>query len=528
MVNVLGIVDLPLLVFALVPLGTAALLIFLEVLIKVSRLQKNIFHIIAILGALVDIVLAYLFAYSFINQTALQYYEESLIVTLKADATSLFFIVIFTTIHFAVSIYCVNFMDKWDELPRFYALLLAVVAGLNMIVLVTDYFTLFVAWEGMVLCAYAMVGFYRDVEASEAGFKYLIMSSSGSVIFLYGVALLYGVVGKIDFASLATTPATNNLVLALGIVFIILGFGITASMFFLNTWLPDAHPAAPPPAHAMLSGIIVIGGTYGILRTVILVVPLDQITLNASAFIVSNWNYILIVLGILTSLQGNLYALIQFMRTDPHARNLKRILAFSTISHMGYLITGLGAANLLGLSGVLFHALSHALAKGILFMITGFLIISTGTYYLDYYKGLGRRDWVLGACLIVGLFSLASVPLTAGFWSKLQIMLALFTMAGPSDPVAMMFGIGAGLAMLIFTIIAAAGYLWIIKYVIMDKSDQDQEYIDGFDKVSKNWRLSWSMKFSIVFLSILTLIIGVAPWMVTEFALGAASALLGI
>ncbi|MHA1170148.1 MAG: proton-conducting transporter transmembrane domain-containing protein, partial [Candidatus Hodarchaeales archaeon] len=216
-----------------------------------------------------------------------------------------------------------------------------------------------------------------------------------------------------------------------------------------------------------------------------------------------------------------LFALIQFMRSDPQARNLKRIFAFSTISHMGYLITGLGAGNILGVSGVLFHALNHALAKGVLFMITGYLIFSTGTYYLDQYKGLGRRDPFIGTCLVIGLFSLASIPLTGGFWSKLQIILALF------DEKLGFPGLLAGILMLIFTFFAAAGYLWIIKYIVMDKSDQDQKYIDGFDKVSGNLRYSWSMKLAIGFLAALVLITGLLPGPFIDFALQASTFLFG-
>ncbi|MHA1214424.1 MAG: complex I subunit 5 family protein [Candidatus Hodarchaeales archaeon] len=512
MVAVFGIEisNLPLIIFALVPLGTASLLIFLERFIKVSRMQKNIMHIIAFIGAASDLCLALLFGYSILTDGVTQY-SSSLLITLGGDVVSFFFIMIFTTVHFAVTLYCINYMEQFDELPRFYALLLTVVAGLNLITLSTDFFTLFVAYEMMNLCAYAMVGFYRSKESSEASFKYLIMSSTGAILMLYGVALVYGTTGYIDFATLATLTPKNNLIFAVAGIFIILGFGVTAAMLFFNTWLPDAHPAAPPPAHAMLSGIITLGGTYGILRTLFLIVPLDSLT-NV------NWNMVLIFVGILTTLQGNLFALIQFLRTDPKARNLKRIFAFSTISHMGYLITGLGAGNMLGISGVLFHALSHALAKGVLFMITGFLIYSTGTYYLDKYKGLGRRDPLIGVCFVIGNFSLASIPLTSGFWSKLQIILGLFENGDP-------LGIFAGTTMLIFTFFAAAGYLWLIKYIVFDKSDQEQEYIDKFDEVTFNRRRSWSMKTAIVLLTIFVVLIGIFPGPVADFALRAASIL---
>ncbi|NHJ01069.1 MAG: hypothetical protein EAX86_02955 [Candidatus Heimdallarchaeota archaeon] len=511
MVNILGF-DLPLFVFALVPMTTASLLVLLERFLNVSRTQKNIMHIIAFMGAATDVILAFLFGYAILNSTGNEF-SSTFIINLGADVTSLFFILIFTTVHFAVTVYCINYMEQFDELPRFYALLLTVVAGLNLIALSTDFFTLFVAYEMMNLCAYSMVAFYRNVESAEASFKYLVMSSSGALLMLYGVALVYGTTGSISFEALAAMSPMNNLVLSIGGILMILGFGVTAAMLFFNTWLPDAHPAAPPPAHAMLSGIITLGGTYGMLRTLFLIIPLDALT-------GANWNIVLIVVGILTTLQGNLFALIQFLRSDPQARNLKRIFAFSTISHMGYLITGLGAGTILGIGGVLFHALSHALAKGVLFMITGFLIYSTGTYYLDQYKGFGRRDPLIGVCFVIGNFSLASIPLTSGFWSKFQIILGLFENGNP-------IGVFAGITLLIFTFFAAAGYLWLIKYIVFDKSDQDPKYIENFDSVTFSRRKSWSMKAAIVFLAILVVLIGIFPGPVADFAIKAATALLG-
>ncbi|MHA1444416.1 MAG: proton-conducting transporter transmembrane domain-containing protein, partial [Candidatus Hodarchaeales archaeon] len=218
-----------------------------------------------------------------------------------------------------------------------------------------------------------------------------------------------------------------------------------------------------------------------------------------------------------TSLQGNIYVLIQFMRKDPQARNLKRIFAFSTISHMGYLIIGLGAGNVFGVGGTLFHALNHAAAKGVLFMITGYLIYSTGSYYLDHYKGLGRRDPIIGVCFTIGIFSLASIPLTGGFWSKLMIILGVFNNSNP------VFGVIAGLAVLFITFFAAAGYLWLIWYLVMMKPDQDEKYFKGFDAMTM--RNGGFMKLAIVSLTIFVLFLGFFPTAFMEFAIKAASAL---
>ncbi len=517
MANILGF-ELPLLIFVALPVITTFLLIGVERLLNVSKTKKAISHLIAVLSSILDLILAIFFGMELLKSSSPHpTIAESVLLVLKADLTSMFFIFIFTLIHAAVCIYSINFMHKYNDLAHFYAILFAVIAGLNLIVLVTDYFTLFVAWETMVLCAYAMVGFYRSRESSEAGFKYLMMSSMGSLLYLFGVALLYGIAGTLSFDGLkALNPLMESPILYIAILCMIFGFGVTAAFFFLNTWLPDAHPAAPPPAHAMLSGIIVIGGTYGILRTVFTVIPVTMADIGGT-FQGSAWSNFLIIIGILTSLQGNIYALVQFMRKDPQARNLKRIFAFSTISHMGYLITGLGAGNLLGIGGTLFHALNHAIAKGVLFMITGYLIYSTGSYYLDHYKGLGRRDPVIGICFTIGLFSLASIPLTGGFWSKLMIILGLFN---NSDPI---FGIFAGLCALLITFFAAAGYLWLIWYLVMMKPDQDEKYVKGFDAMTL--RNGGFMKLSIVSLTVFVLILGFFPTVIADFAITAANAL---
>jgi multicomponent Na+:H+ antiporter subunit D len=515
MVNLLGF-EIPLLIFVALPVVTAFLLIAVERLVSVSKTKKIISHSIAVLSSILDLVLAVVFSIDLLNSTS-TVISETVLLDLQADLTSLFFILIFTIVHAAVCIYSIGYMHEHNDLAHFYAIIFAVVAGLNLIVMVKDYFTLFVAWEGMVLCAYAMVGFYRSKESSEAGFKYLMMSSTGSLIYLFGVALLYGIAGTLTFDGLAAlNPLPESFILYIAVLCMIFGFGVTAAIFFLNTWLPDAHPAAPPPAHAMLSGIIVIGGTYGILRTIFTVLPVTMADIGGS-FQGSGWSNLLIVIGILTSLQGNIYTLIQFMRKDAQARNLKRIFAFSTISHMGYLIIGLGAGNVLGIGGTLFHALNHAAAKGVLFMITGYLIYSTGSYYLDHYKGLGRRDPIIGICFTIGLFSLASIPLTGGFWSKLMIILGVFNNSNP------IFGVTAGLVILFVTFFAAAGYLWLIWYLVMMKPDQDEKYIKGFDAMTM--RNGGFMKLAIVSLTIFVLFLGFFPTAIADFAVMAANAL---
>jgi formate hydrogenlyase subunit 3/multisubunit Na+/H+ antiporter MnhD subunit len=185
---------------------------------------------------------------------------------------------------------------------------------------------------------------------------------------------------------------------------------------------------------------------------------------------------------------------------------------------MGYLLTGLGTANVMGISGVLLHALNHAVAKGIMFMIAGYLILSTGAYYLDQYKGLGRQDPVIGICLVIGLFSLASIPFTGGFWSKLQLILGLFENGYP-------IGVFAGVSLLGLTFFAAAGYLWIIKYIVMDHPDMDTKNAQNIKSLS--FRKSGFMKLAIVILTLFVVILGLLPGPFANFTIQAANFLLG-
>ena len=233
MIVIFGL-NFTLITLVITPLFFSFLLILVEKKLTSSRLKKNIVHTLSIIGAIFNLFFALLFS-SEILKTGQEFFIDTTFLVLKTDLTSLFFILIFTTIHFVVSIYCINFMDQFDDLAFFYALLFALVTGLTLIVMASDFFTLFVAYEGMVLCAYSMVGFYRNLESSEAGFKYLMMSSTGSLLLLFGLALLYGVVGNLNFTYLASVNLESSLMLSLAVILMVLGFGITASMFFLNT-----------------------------------------------------------------------------------------------------------------------------------------------------------------------------------------------------------------------------------------------------------------------------------------------------
>ncbi|MCD6446182.1 cation:proton antiporter, partial [Candidatus Bathyarchaeota archaeon] len=179
---------------------------------------------------------------------------------LRVDALSVFAAAIFLAMGFLVTVYSLKYMERDTGLSLYYTLLLAMITGMLGVVAAGDFFTLFVFWEFMCIPSYVLVAFRKQQwEPVEAGFKYLVMSSAGSATILYGMSILYGLTGTLNFAQLSVvmTSVAGNVWGYVSLAFILIGFGVKASMFPLHTWLPDAHPAAPSSISALLSGIVI-------------------------------------------------------------------------------------------------------------------------------------------------------------------------------------------------------------------------------------------------------------------------------
>jgi formate hydrogenlyase subunit 3/multisubunit Na+/H+ antiporter MnhD subunit len=198
----------------------------------------------------------------------------------------------------------------------------------------------------------------------------------------------------------------DNLGLLLSLLFVLVGFGITAAIVPFHMWLPDAHPAAPSPISSLLSGVVIKIGIYGIIRIVIPFFSSIQPTLQI----------ILTLLAVSSMFLGNLLALIQ---TD-----LKRLLAYSSIANIGYILLGLSLNTFKGFVGSLFHILNHALIKGLLFMISGVFLYSTGKRDLDSLAGVGKKMRISGALFALASLAIIGVPLLNGFIGEMLIIRA--------------------------------------------------------------------------------------------------------
>jgi len=331
-------------------------------------------------------------------------------VTLQADGLSLILAITTLTLGTVVIFYSRPYLLGEHNENHYYALLLILMAVIIGLGCATDLFNLWIWFEAMTLSTYFLVGFHLEQKgAIEATVKYLVQSAVGSVLILIAIALVLLQTGSLTFKAL-TGPAP---VLQVAALLFLVGFGLKAALVPLHTWLPDAHSQAPSGISAMLSGVVIEAGLVAVVRTLS---PLLELG--------STWGIVLASFGALNMLVGNLLALRQ--------TGVKRLLAYSSLSHMGYMLLGLGIAGLAGqplaAQGAFFHLINHGLMKGLAFLAAGAFLyaIPKGHSVLtitDLSGAAQRYPWVALA-LSAALFSLSGLPPLAGFMSKWQIFAA--------------------------------------------------------------------------------------------------------
>ncbi len=315
----------------------------------------------------------------------------------EVDRLNAFIGLIITGMASLVAIYSIKCIK--DRRHRFYTLLCLMTAGLLGVCLTGDIFNMYVFFEILSISSYGLVAFFLDKNAIEGAFKYLVMGSLGSSLLLLGIAILYGLTGTLNFADLALRVShSREFMIALGLI--IGGFSLKAAIMPFHMWKPDAIEGTPIPMGALFSTVTAAIGVYGILRLLFV-------------FGMLQLNIMLIILGVITMLAGALLALVQV--------NVKRMLAYSGISQVGYIVMAIGLGTYAGYEAGLYHILNNALIKGLLFMAIGCVIYITGKENLDE---MGVRNRTLLVCTGVGVLSMAGVPPLNGFVSKWLIFMA--------------------------------------------------------------------------------------------------------
>ena len=389
--------------FIAVPLGAAFLMLIL------AKLWRGFAGLIAFLVSLCLVI----FSISNIGKEASIYrmgnWPPPWGIVLVSDGLSTLLLLTISIIGFLAIVFSLQYMDRYTAKPKYYALFMLLVAGMNGVVLTGDFFNLFVFLEIASIASYALVAFGCEHEELEASFKYLILSGVASTFILLGIAILYSLTGTLNMADVARSigAMTSNSAVLFATSLFIMGFGLKAALVPFHPWLPDAHPAAPAPISAMLSGVLIKAlGVYALTRLIFNIFGLSPLISS-----------VLMVLGGLSMVVGGLLAIGQ--------DDLKRMLAYSSISQIGYVIVGLALGTPLGVLGGLFHLINHATFKSLLFLSSGAIEYSTDTRKLSMMGGLGQRMPVTTTSATVGFLSISGIPPLNGFWSKLIIVIAL-------------------------------------------------------------------------------------------------------
>ena len=342
-------------------------------------------------------------------------------INLVLDGLSSLLLLAIGVVAAAAMLFSAGYMEQYTAKPKYLSLFLLMVAGMNGVVLSGDIFNLFVFLEIASLASYALVGFGCEHEELEASFKYMVLGSIGSIFVLFAVALVYGNTGTLNMAYISQiiqNAGSLNHGLAFALALFIVGFGLKAALVPFHAWLPDAHPSAPAPISAMLSGILIKTlGLYALIRVVF----------NIFGVSVSI-GWLLIALALLSMIIGAFLAIGQW--------DIKRLMAYSSISQIGYVILGIGlgavliaqganpAWSSLAILGGLFHLVNHAVYKSLLFLTSGSVQMSTGTRQLREMGGLAEKLPFTRATCTVASASIVGIPPFSGFWSKLILIIA--------------------------------------------------------------------------------------------------------
>lgn len=323
------------------------------------------------------------------------------------DELSTLILIIVNLVALMATIFSINYMEKFTEKNRYYCLFLLMLAGMNGVILAGDLFNMFVFLEIASIASYSLVAFGTESEELEAAFKYQVMGTIASAFILLGIALLYSYSGTLNMADMARVLSSKDATLTIFVTgLFIMGFGIKAAIMPFHAWLPDAHPSAPAPISAMLSGVLIkVLGIYTLIRIVFNVFGLTQVVSN-----------IFMVLGAISIIIGAILAIGQ--------KDFKRLLAYSSISQVGYIILGIGLGTPLGILGGLFHLLNHSVFKSLLFLNSGAVVYATGTRDMKKMGGFNKKMPVTGASSFIASMSIAGIPPFSGFWSKLIIIIA--------------------------------------------------------------------------------------------------------
>ncbi|MFX1482895.1 MAG: NuoM family protein [Promethearchaeota archaeon] len=349
-------------------------------------------------------------------------------------------------------VYAVGYTAHSENKPTFFANTLFFLMGMQWVTMATNIIEFFIAWELMLVPSYFLILFWGLPETRKrTAMKFWLYTQSGAVCILVGFGLLYSLTSSFVLVNIEAG------IIALGVqietlakvIFILLaaGFLVKMAVFPIHWWLPPVHAEAPTPISVLLSGAMIETGAYALVR-------FGTITLNAAAAALAFW---IAALGVITMFYGGFMALAQ--------KDIKRLLAYSSVSQMGYVLFALGVFTTTGVAGGLFHLINHAFSKGLLFMTAGAVIHQTGIRDITKMGGLSNKMPITAAAAAFGMMSIAGSPPLSGFASEFLMFLGGFDHAIVYNPITHAI-IGYDLAFLALTIFAVSSSILSAGYML--------------------------------------------------------------
>ncbi|MEV1333921.1 Na+/H+ antiporter subunit D [Micromonospora costi] len=365
-------------------------------------------------------------------------------IVLVADQLAALMLVVSAAVTLCVLLYSIGQgqADIGESAPItiYHPTYLVLTAGVTNAFLAGDLFNLFVGFEILLAASFVLITLGGTETRIRTGSTYVVVSILSSMVFLASVGLVYAATGTLNMAQLAerldALPEGVRLALQL---MLLLAFGVKAAVFPLSAWLPDSYPTAPAPVTAVFAGLLTKVGVYAIIRTETLLFPGGQV------------GTLLLVVAGLTMLIGILGAVAQ--------SDMKRLFSFTLVSHIGYMIFGVGLSSLAGLSGAIFYVVHHITIQTTLFLVAGLVEVRAGSTDLHRLGGLARVAPLLGVLFFVPAMNLAGVPPLSGFLGKLGLLQAGVA-AGGALPAAL---VAAGAATSLLTLYVASR-VWNIAF----------------------------------------------------------------
>lgn len=421
---------------------------------------------------------------------------------LNADGLSvpiLFTIALLCTL---MSVYSIPYMrhiigDDKRQFGLYYALLLLYSVGMMGAVLATNLIEFYLFFELMLIPSYFLIAKWGSGDRDRISFMYFMWTHIGALAFLAGILSVGYLTRSYDLAKIVGSTLPANLRIAV-VTLMVVGLLVKMAAFGLHIWLPHAHAEAPTPISALLSPAMIGIGGYAIVRLVMTILPTAFFEISTA----------LAIWAVITMFYGGAMALVQ--------DDIKRLLAYSSVSQMGYILLGISSFQILGVSGSMFQYVTHGLGKGILFMMAGAIILQAhGLRSIAKMGGLASKMPITATAALIGFFTIMGIPPTTGFFSEFLIFAGSFNQAFTLNS---MLRIALSFLGVVSTAITAGYSLWAVKRIFFGKLP---------DELSNVTEAPWTVTGPLLVLAAISILLGIYPDLVERLLLPSVKIIVG-